>query len=253
MQITYEQPLNEKMRTFLRLEFLFLQAQHTLEGGTVWDSRATVAGLLEILAVCARTDLKTDILKELEKHAAILMRLEQAPGVDQATLSAIQDEIDLLIDRLFTMSNQPGQELRQSEFIISIKQRSSSPGAVCDFDLPAYHYWLKRPAEERIRDLRQWLGTLDAVWLSIELIMRLTRGSALPTSETTIDGFFQKSLDTDHPCQLVRVAIPSTSPYYAEISGGKHRITVRFMRQPLQGTAVQAAEDVDFKLTCCTI
>ncbi|MEO6696795.1 MAG: cell division protein ZapD, partial [Gammaproteobacteria bacterium] len=31
-KITYEQPLNERIRTFLRLEFLFQQIQHTLQG-----------------------------------------------------------------------------------------------------------------------------------------------------------------------------------------------------------------------------
>lgn len=252
-KITYEQPLNERVRTFLRLEFLFHQIQHTLQGDTEWDSRATMGTLLDILNVCGRSDLRTELLKELERHAATLTRLERAPGVDQQRLTQILDEIDVLVDRLHALSGQPGQLLRQNEFINSIKQRSATPGGTCDFDLPAYHYWLQRPAYERIGDLERWLTSLDSVRYAVGLILRLIRECAMPTRELAIGGFYQKSLDPETPCQLVRIQIPQDSPYYAEISGGKHRFTVRFMEPVANGRALQTAEDVEFEMTCCVI
>lgn len=253
-KITYELPLNERVRTLLRLEFLFLQARHTLDGVTVLDSRATLASILDILTVSSRTDLKSEALKELERHAATLGLLDKVVGVDLAALGLILDQLDSLIDRFHAMSGQPGQALRQNEFLNSIKQRSGIPGGLCDFDLPVYHFWLQQPAEQRISDLRQWLGSLDTLRLSIELILRLLRESALPKQEVALGGFYQKSLDADNPsCQLVRVFVPAESRYYAEISGGKQRFTVRFMEPVANGRAVQATDDVEFELTCCIL
>ena len=251
-KITYEQPLNERIRTLLRLEFLFQQARHTLGGDTIWDSRATLSSILDILNVCGRTDLKTEVLKELERHAVGLGRLERVPGVDSAALGHILAELDISIDRMHAVNGQPGQALRQIEFLNSVKQRSTIPGGLCDFDLPAYHYWLQQPPAQRINDLQEWLGTLDSLRVAIQLILRLLRECASPGPEIAMGGFFQKSLEADNPCcQMVRVFIPASSPYYAEISGGKHRFTVRFMEPVVGGRAVQSVEDVEFELTCC--
>ena len=38
--VVYEQPLNERMRTFLRLEFLYTQATYHSESPSPWSSRA---------------------------------------------------------------------------------------------------------------------------------------------------------------------------------------------------------------------
>jgi cell division protein ZapD len=47
----YEQPLNERMRGFLRLDFLYQQAVHHHTKADPWSTRAAVSGLLEILAI----------------------------------------------------------------------------------------------------------------------------------------------------------------------------------------------------------
>ena len=49
--IAYEQPLNERMRNFLRLDFLYQQAVHHHTKSDPWSTRAAVSGLLEILAM----------------------------------------------------------------------------------------------------------------------------------------------------------------------------------------------------------
>ncbi|MFP5344754.1 MAG: cell division protein ZapD [Gammaproteobacteria bacterium] len=252
-QVFYEQPLSERIRTFLRLESLFLQANHTLPGASPWDSRATLSTLFEILNVMGRADLKGEMLKELERHGAALTRLEQVPEVDQQRLNQILDQLDAQVDRLHSVEGQLGQALRQNEFINSIRQRASIPGGTCDFDLPAYHFWLERPAADRLRDLQEWLNILGPVQSAVALLLKLIRESAAPCRECAQAGFLQKSLDPDIPCQLVRVAVPPSLSCYAEISGGKHRITVRFMEYVKDGRAVQAAQDVKFDLYCCLI
>jgi cell division FtsZ-interacting protein ZapD len=68
----YEHPLNERMRFFLRLEFLFRQARHSLRGEAVWDSHNTLTTLLEILNIVSRIDIKTEVIKELEHQTSTM-------------------------------------------------------------------------------------------------------------------------------------------------------------------------------------
>ena len=87
-----------------------------------------------------------------------------------------------------------------------------------------------------------------------QLILRLTRDSAVMRPEDAPGGFFQKTLDPNLPCQMVRVAVPAGAPYFAEISGGKHRFTVRFLEVPVIGERpLQTRQDVPFSLGCCII
>lgn len=252
-RVVYEQPLSERIRTFLRLEFLFTEFFARFEGPTLWDSRNALASLLDILNIFNRTDLKTEVMKELERQMSTLAALEHAPGVDSARLSELLGEFDILVDRMHALHGQIGQELRQNEFLNSIKQRVSIPGGTCDFDLPGYHFWLQRPVENRIADLRRWIKVFEPIQLSIFLLLRLVRESAHSSQETANEGFFQKMLDPNSPCQLVRVTVPSEAPYYAEISGGRHRFTLRFLEFLPDGRTSQIARDVPFKLTCCMI
>jgi len=252
-KVTYEQPLNERIRTFLRLEFLFNEFFARHEGAAVWDSRNALASLLDILTIFNRTDLKTEVMKELERQMSTLSALENAPGVDKARLSELLDQFDVLVDRMHALHGQIGQELRQNEFLNSIKQRISIPGGTCDFDLPGYHFWLQRPADNRIADLRRWIKVFEPIQLSIQLLLRLVRESAHSSQETAHEGFFQKMLDPNAPCQLVRVTVSADAPCYAEVSGGRHRFTVRFLEFLPDGNTAQANQDIAFKLTCCMI
>ena len=66
--LVFEQPLNERMRTFLRLDFLYNQALYHNEMASHWGSRAAMASLIDILAITTRGDVRSDVLKELESH-----------------------------------------------------------------------------------------------------------------------------------------------------------------------------------------
>jgi cell division protein ZapD len=158
------------------------------------------------------------------------------------------------MDRLHGINGQIASELKNSEFLTSVRQRSAIPGGTCDFDLPAYHYWLQQPAEKRTTDLYRWLGNFDAMGQAIQLIIRLTRESTDLKPARAGGGLYQQTLDPNLPYQLVRIALPADAPYYAELSGGRHRFTVRFLDfSTIEGRAQQASEDVEFELACCAI
>ena len=85
--LVFEQPLNERMRTFLRLDFLYGQALYHNEMQSQWGSRAAMGSLLDILAIATRGDVRADVQKELERHLAQLNVFQSKPGVDSARLA----------------------------------------------------------------------------------------------------------------------------------------------------------------------
>lgn len=253
-KILYEHPLNERVRTFLRLEYLFKQAAHHLNCDTEWDSRATLSCILDILAILGSANLKSEVLKELERHALNLKRHEQNPNIDHTHLHSLLEKITARMESMHQINGQIASELKNSEFLLSIHQRSAIPGGTCDFDLPAFHYWLKQPAGTRKRDLAHWLGNFDEIGQAIQMILALMRDSTPMKPTLAQGGLYQRSLDPNRPFQLVRIALPAGQPYYAELSGGRHRFTVRFLQFSTAGDrSLQTGQDVEFELACCAL
>jgi len=249
----YEQPLNERMRTFLRLEFLYTQASYHAESPSPWSSRAAIASLLEILAITARGDSRSEVLKELERHVNVLKEYQTKTGVDPARLKSLMSNLLKLRNDLSTIGGNYMAPLRDSEFLSAIKHRSAIPGGTCDFDLPDYTYWLNRPGEARAMEFDSWLALIRPLCDSVAELLWLTRQNAKHRSEVAIGGIFQLQFDRENPCQLVRVMLPAGVDLFPEISGSQHRCTIRFLNW-LDATSrpVHVEVDVPFLLTCCT-
>lgn len=250
--IVYEQPLNERMRTFLRLEFLYTQATYHSESPNSWSARAAVSSLLEILAITARGDSRSDVLKELERHVNVLKEYQTKIGVDPSRLKSVMSNLVKLRNDLSTIGGNYMGPLRDSEFLSAVKHRSAIPGGTCDFDLPDYSYWLNRPAEVRSAEFAGWLALIRPLCDSIAELLWLTRQDAKRKSELAVGGIFQLQFDRENPCQLVRVTLPADAGLFPEISGSQHRCTIRFLNW-LDATSRPAHVDVDvpFLLTCC--
>jgi cell division protein ZapD len=250
--VIYEQPLNERMRTFLRLEFLYTQATYHSEMPSPWSTRAAVASLLEILAITARGDSRSDVLKELERHVNLLKEYQTKPGVDLSRLKSLLSNLVKLRQELSTAGGSFMGPLRDSEFLSAVKHRSAIPGGTCDFDLPDYSYWLNRPAEVRAAEFGNWLALIRPLCDSIAELLWLTRQHAKLKSETAAGGIFQLQFDRENPCQLVRVTLPPETDLFPEISGSQHRCTIRFLNwMDATSRPVHVERDVEFLLTCC--
>ncbi len=249
----YEQPLNERMRTFLRLDFLYHQTLYHEERQDSWATRAAMNSLLEILAITARGDIRSEVLKELERQMTVMQEYAARPGVDASRLRSVLANLG----RLRTELNSAGalfmQPLRDSEFLNSIKHRSTIPGGTCEFDLPDYRHWLDQPFSTRSAAFAEWMSTIRPLCDAVTELLWLTRESARPRPETAPGGTFQLAFERDNPCQLLRLGLPAATTLYPEISGSHHRCSIRFMTwTDVSARPVQTTEDVQFLLTICT-
>jgi cell division protein ZapD len=250
--IVYEQPLNERMRAFMRLEFLWQQLSYHAGQASAWSSRAAVGGLLEILAITSRGDTRGDVLKELERQMSALKDFQNRPGVDTGRLRAVLSALMRRREELNAAGANFMQKLRESEFLNAIKHRSAIPGGTCEFDLPDFFHLLSLDADTREADLAAWLATIRPLCESVSELLWITRENARPTDETAIGGNFQIVFERDRQVQLLRITLPGSSRLFPEVSGSHHRCSLRFLRwNNVHSRPVQASEDVAFVLATC--
>ena len=251
--VVYEQPLNERVRTFLRLEFLFAQHHHHRADSTHWGVRATLRSLLDIYTIVSRSDLKTEIQKELAEQHGTLSRLQQRPGVDGSRLQSVLVELNDAINAMHVLTTHTlASVLRDNEFLISLLHRSTIPGGVGAFDLPSFHHWLTQPGDHVRRDLDAWFADLLPFDRAITLYLRLLRQSTQAIEAVAKAGIHVYTPQAEY--ELVRVLVAASAGVYPEISAGRHRFTVRFMSQRDVNTRpTQAAADVPFQLQCCAL
>jgi cell division protein ZapD len=179
--------------------------------------------------------------------------MADAPGVDTDRLQHILQNLQRSCQGVRDVSGQLGHALRNNEFLNSIVQRSSIAGGSFDFDLPQYHYWLNLPASERMVQLDDWRHEVSAVQDAVDLLLGLIRASAVPSHEVAENGFYQQTLPSNAAAQMVRVAVATAGGLYAEISGGKHRFSIRFMDCNDWQHPAQVDRDVSFSLSTCMI
>jgi cell division protein ZapD len=251
--ITYEYPLNERIRTLLRLEDLFERSRHFIARGDPHDHHMALLTLFEILEVASRADLKSDLLQELERQKQVLVSFKNNPDIAMEALNGVLRDIEQAATALFSMTGKIGQYLRENDWLMSIKQRTGIPGGACEFDLPSYHYWLHRRAEDRTRQLAAWTAPLYPLRDGTGIILRILRESGKPQAVTAPQGMFQQMLG-GKTAQMLRLRLDPTMPCVPEISANKYVLNIRFMAQNTDDNRPRTADwHVGFELTFCNL
>jgi cell division protein ZapD len=253
--LVFEAPLNERIRLLLRLEALFRQFDSGTGGTEAWHSRLALSALFDLLELCSRTEPRTEIGKELERLARVFNDLRERPGVDTDALLKLDQRIEQVASTLPRVTPAVLEALRKHPFLNAVRQRSGIPGGNCSFDLPELHHWLRQtPPTDRSRQLDNWLEPLLPLRDGSGLILDLLRGSAVARRRVAEHGLYQQSLEGDSAPQLLRLFLPSVGSIFPEISGGRHRFTIRFMHQSDPDTRpLPVDEGVEFRLACCVL
>jgi len=255
--ITFEQPLNECIRICLRLEHLFQQFHTSLKVHTFSEqnARLAISILIELLNVIDRPDLKSRLTQTLTQNVSTLTQLQQSTHIDQNHLQSILTKLDPLTNQLHSTHTKIAEDLRNNDFLSSVRTQVHNPGGICDFALPVFACWLTRDNEEQKQQLETWFKEFSLLESITEIILELTRESAVPEKLIATEAFYQRTLNPNTPVQLIRISLPSALNLYPELSVGKHRLSIHFMetnytdgkRLPLRRA------DIEFELCCCRI
>jgi len=248
--ILYEYPFNERIRTYLRLEHLFRRLGELIPRDHPLDHHYALATIFEVMDVAARADLKTDVLKDLERQKQVLNGYRGNPAISEQVLDDVIGQLESCFGAVNGTPGKAGQPLTENEWLMSIRSRAGIPGGTCEFDLPGYYAWQHLPAGERRADLERWANTLAPLAESIHLLLRLLRDSGLPQKVIAAGGQLQQTLPQGKTFQLLRLRIDPTLGLVPEISGNRLIVSVRLMRQ--ESDRMQPSTDsAPFELTLC--
>ncbi len=250
--ITYEYPLNERVRTLLRLEDLYDRVGFFLGKESAHGHHAGLTGIFEILEVASRADLKSDLLQELDRQRTFLEALRTNPAISEDKLNGVLREIEAAFATLHATSGKTGQSLRENEWLMSIKQRVAIPGGTSEFDLPSYHHWLHHSPERRRADLETWLRPLLPIHAALSIVLRVLRESGRTVSLIAYQGVYQQT-PAEKPAQMLRLSLADELACVPEISANKYALNVRFLLpEGVQKSRVYE-HDVPFELAFCNL
>ena len=249
--ILYEYPFNERVRTYLRLEHLFTRLSELVTRSDALDHHFAIQTIFEIMDVASRSDLRADVLKDLERQKGMLEVLRDNPDISQHMLHQVARQVEHCFKLINEQTGRTGQALMENEWLNSIRSRLSLPGGTCSFDLPAYHAWLNSDPRYRQRDLEDWAAELTPLGQSLELILQLLRETGIPQRVAAEQGLFQQAMPAGRSFQLLRLRIAPHLNLVPEISGNRLLVSIRLLKLESGCKPQPCNEDASFELTLC--
>ena len=242
--IIFEYPLNEKMRSWLRVEYLLQQLVASKDAHSPEACLLFLRTLTELLDIFERNELRADLLKELERQQGKLQQWLIVPDIDTQAVHSLIDELSTHGQRMNTVPKF-GSTFKEDRFIGQIRQRLSIPGGYCNFDTPTLHLWQHLPIEKRQAQLDHWYAGLEPLHLSLQTLLHLIRQSGRFYELQAHQGFFQNAAEDK---DLLRILLSSDDEIYPQVSGHKARFSIRFF--PLENDD-RVPEILPFQLACC--
>jgi len=246
----YEYPFNERIRTLLRLEDLYEKFSFFIEQKHQLNHHVAISTIFEMLEIAGRADLKSDLLQELERQKQSLMSFKSNPNVEINVLDEILSELNQTSSELISMKGKAGQNIRDNDWLMLLRGRTSIPGGACEFDIPSYHAWQQNDFEKRKLDIEDWFFPLKPLFAAINLILRLLRKTANSSDILAIEGSYQQMLQ-GKSYQMLQVHLDHNKGVVPEISANKYVLWIRFISQVGNSKQKTLNSDIPFKLTLC--
>ncbi|CAG0906272.1 unnamed protein product, partial [Darwinula stevensoni] len=228
--LSYEYPLNERLRTLLRLEALFSRFAYLQAQLQPIEHHFALQTFFDIIEVCNRSDVRGEILKELERQRQTLLSMSENPNINQDRLRQTLLQFDEVYAPLHQQKGKLGQHAIDNEWLVNAKSRILIPGGTCDFDLPPYHAWLHHSSDRRRSDLSSFLQPFEHVQQALKLVLKLLRQTGAVMQEVAQDGLYERNL-AGRAYHLVHVDLKEGN-IIPEISANKYVLRIRFMTQP---------------------
>lgn len=247
--ITYEYPFNELVRSLLRLEYLFDRFNYYVEKDDARDMHQAISIIFDLGEITARADLKSSLMKELDRQRNSLESLKNQNGVDQSILDRTIHEMNVIWSKINSTIGKPNALITDSDWLNAVRTRLSVPGGTSPIDLPSYHAWQFISAATRRASLKSYVAPLLPWSEASHIFLRLLRESCQENTMMAPNGAYQQML-SGKTYQLMRIHVEDPS-IISEISANKYMLWVRFMESDGVSKPKSLAKDHEFKMSLC--
>jgi len=245
----YEYPLNERVRSLLRLEHMLDKLAFFAQPGDARLHQVAITTLFDVLEQTERSDIKTALLQDLDRQRTTLAALADHPEVAPDKLAATLQQLEVAAARL-AAQGRVGQTLRDHEWLASLRGRVNMPGGATPMDTPSYYAWQMRDEAARCQDLQIWMAPLAPLAECLSLTLTLLRQGGQQKNTLATGGCYQQML-AGKAYQLLRVWVHTEENVFPEISANKYMVWIRFATQGQTGKPQTSTRDLPFHLALC--
>ena len=247
----YELPLNERLRTFMRIEFLYSRLKYFNSSlDDTWQTRTVIHTVLEIYSILSRTDVRREVLADLDRYIVQMQRFQSVPEADNEMVNNVLEDLESIKNKVMNIGIEYRAELRNDDVIASLLHRHTLPGGKAEFDMPKYKFFLESDAISVSSAINRWIDEFRPICDGIDKLMWIIRDSNEPIATVAVEGQYNHQIEKRTQISLVRILIDDKE-IYPEISGGRHLIAVRFFNQNQDEAYEQCKKNVNFKISLC--
>jgi len=244
-QFTYEHPINERIRIFLKLEYLFAHISFD-------NQLSSLINILQISEISKRFDLRFECLQSLDRiHLNLLQLQKNSSNIDLQKLDETKINIEKQINILKSGKGKFGEYIIQNEALNNIISKHNSPGGIITNEIPYLKFWIQKPSDIKVNELIAMHKEFEPLRHAIMTILGFIRSSSAPKKENSQNGAFSKMLDNNR-LQLIRVSLSKKINAYPEISGNNKFISIRFLtKELLKDKPITIKNSFDFDVCYC--
>ncbi len=246
-QLVYEHPLNEKVRTYLRLEAGLQQVRQQADLSDDARQQGFFSSIFAVLETIDRNDIRPELLKDIDKCEHAMVEWSEHPQISDV---ALKDQLQLgvrLQSDLFR-GNRLGGNLKDDKFLAPLRQRFLIPGGSCFFDLPQLQYWYALPPQQRQQQVQEWLNELQLAEQAVNYVLNFIRARGQFVPEQAVAGFYQSGTEQ---FELLRLRYDINDGCYPTISGNRYRYAIRFMQLCDAQGRTSTDKAINFALARC--
>tara|TARA_B100000035_G_C20984614_1_gene547160 strand:- start:622 stop:1383 length:762 start_codon:yes stop_codon:yes gene_type:complete len=242
----YEQPIDERIRKFLKLENIYMKINNHMDIDSKYDAYSTLLNISELFINLTRSEIKRDLISEIETQKVRYQEYSKLDGADRIKLNSIMEKQNAILKTLHDLEANYLNVLKNDELLQTIIKHINTSCADLD-------YWLSRDHDFRKNQINLWLELIKPIENSIFFCLDLLRKSSETVEITAKDGMYLFKMDIEKKIRLLRVTMKTDNYFFPRISVGPQRATVAFMTIDDNNKIIRLNQDINFVLDLCYI
>ena len=242
----YEQPIDERIRKFLRLENIYMKINNHMDIDSKFDAYSTLLNISELFINLSRSEIKRDLISEIETQKVRYQEYSKLEGADKIKLNSIMEKQTAILKTLHDLEANYLNVLKNDELLQTIIKHINTSCADLD-------YWLSRDHDFRKNQINLWLELIKPIENSIFFCLDLLRKSSETVEITAKDGMYLFRMDIEKKIRLLRVTMKTDNYFFPRISVGPQRATIAFMTIDDNNKIIRLNQDINFVLDLCYI
>jgi cell division protein ZapD len=112
----YEEPVDERIRKFLKLESYFLKFNYHKKIDTSFDSFSALNNIILIYNTLSRVEVKSELIREIEFQKTRYQEYIKIEGSDKMKLNSIMEKQDYILNILHNLKLNYLNDFSSDEF-----------------------------------------------------------------------------------------------------------------------------------------